>query len=166
MLQHGWKAPILPPDLLRSWFCLPHSAQGKKEPLPHIHKCKETLSQRGKPLPEAWAEFQTLGEAWNKTSPCQGLGQKKYSARLRARHPQRTGVDPEGSVGGWGSFQAQLQHSLALRQGAGLHGLPHIPLLREQHLEVGRQGLAASFWNGDLSRSLQKKQRPVVGDTA
>lgn len=100
--------------------------------------------------------------AWEQHHLGQGQGQKRY--RLRPCHLHRAGVGPEGSC------QALVQHSFALRQGDGLDGLLHIPLLREQKFRVGPQGIkvlrAILSGMGNSSSSLQKKQRPVVGGTA
>lgn len=144
MLEQGWKAPILPPDLFSSGFyLLHHSAQERKGPwsmrgprsLPHTHKHR-TTSWRGKslplprkPLPEAWTEFQTQG--WPRSGP----------DRLRTCQPHRAGVGPEGSGGGWNAAKALLQHSVVLGQRDGLDGLPHT---REAELMWDRRALRSS----------------------
>lgn len=168
--QTCWSTAGKPPFFLLT--CLPVGSacpaplEGKEGPCHEHTNTGKTSAREGSPHLRPGQSFRHRGRPGSKTSPRRGLGRRKYSAKRRARRPQRTGVDPEGSVGGWGSFQALLQHSLALRQGTGLHGLPHIPVLREEALEVGQQDLTAFFWKGDSSRSLQKKQRPVIGDAA
>lgn len=145
MLEQGWKAPIPPSDLFSSGFyLLHHSAQGRKgpwstrapRPLSHTHKHRRTAIWRGKslplsrkPLPEPWTEFQTWG--WPRPGP----------DRLRTCQPQKAGVGPEGSGGGWNGCQGPAATQLCPEA----EGWPRWPPTHSgSRTHVGQEGLESS----------------------
>lgn len=84
VLEQGWKAPILPP--VSQWvlpappLCSREEGAFKHRRGPrlqlHTNTHRENASWRGKALPEAWTEFQTLrvAETWAGRGTVAGLG--------------------------------------------------------------------------------------------